>query len=150
MAGGAFVACKIDKRAISKRIKQHIDMVNAHIIRLFQYIGEYCVKVARESGSYNDITGNLRSSIGYVILQDGKPIVQGESQKFKEGDEGVNAAQSFLDKIRGEFPTGIVLIVYAGMKYAAYVENIHHKDVLASAELAAKSLAEQLLKELID
>ena len=32
------------------------------------------------------------------------------------------------------------------MNYAAYVENIHHRDVLTSAELVAESLAEKLLK----
>lgn len=31
------------------------------------------------------------------------------------------------------------------MNYAAYVENVHHKDVLTSAELKAESLMKQLL-----
>jgi hypothetical protein len=36
------------------------------------------------------------------------------------------------------------------MKYAAYVESIHHKDVLTSAELKAESLVNKLLNGLID
>lgn len=36
------------------------------------------------------------------------------------------------------------------MKYAAYVEAIHHKDVLTSAELRADALAKKLLKGLTE
>lgn len=126
-------------------------------IYYLSYIGEEAVKIARERGSYNDITGNLRSSIGYVILVNGKPVLNGESKTFsgvrKIGDkeisyngiEGTKQGKKILQKLHGKFPTGIVLIVCAGMKYAAYVEDIHHKDVLATAKLEAEQLANQLL-----
>lgn len=35
-------------------------------------LGERVVKYAREHGSYTDHTGNLRNSIGYVVVQYGK------------------------------------------------------------------------------
>ena len=34
------------------------------------------------------------------------------------------------------------------MNYAAYVENIHHKDVLTTSELKMESLAKKLLNGL--
>ena len=54
--------------------------------------------------------------------------------------------ERLLDKIKADYPQGLALIVCAGMNYAAYVENIHHRDVLTSAELVAESLANKLLK----
>lgn len=147
------VRCTVDMHGISQRISRHIDKIRLHIIRQLTYIGEQCVTIARQRGSYNDITGNLRSSIGYMILQDGEPVSQGRSQRYSGekggGDEGVQAAQALLDQLRGKFPKGIVLIVCAGMRYASYVEDIHHKDVLASAEQTARSLVRELLAGII-
>lgn len=147
---GAFSACKIDRHKISKHINRHIDEVKLHIVNQLTYVGEECIRIARQNGAYNDITGNLRSSIGYVILNDGMPIKQGQPQQYKNGGDGIKAAETLLQTLRGEFPKGIVLIVCAGMKYAAYVEGIHHKDVLTSAQLAAESLVKQLLTGIID
>ena len=36
--------------------------------------GEKFIEVARRSGSYKDQTGNLRSSIGYIIAKDGEVV----------------------------------------------------------------------------
>lgn len=145
---------KMDMRSLNQHINQSLDKIKAHLINQLSYIGEECVRIARESGSYNDITGNLRSSIGYVILEDGEPVVQGQDKKYSgsegDGSEGPAAAQSLLSKMQSEYPDGIVLIVCAGMHYAAYVENVHHKDVLTSAELTAESLMKQLLNGLIN
>jgi len=131
------------------------DVVDFLVFRL-QQIGEECVKIAREphANDYNDITGNLRSSIGYVVLVDGKPVVNGEAKQYsgKQGDgaQGVQAGQELLARLQGKYPSGVVLIVCAGMRYAAYVEGIHHKDVLTAAELVAESLMKQLLAGVID
>lgn len=114
------------------------------------YIGEECVKIAREVGNYGDVTGNLRSSIGYEVLYNGKPVYSGAVKQYKgksgNGEKGAPATRALLDKLAAEFPYGVVLIVCAGMNYAAYVEAIHHKDVLSSAQMRA----EQLIQELLD
>ena len=39
-------------------------------------LGERVVKYAREHGSYTDHTGNLRNSIGYVVVQYGRIIAE--------------------------------------------------------------------------
>lgn len=138
------------KTGLNAKMKDIADL----LIKQLSYIGEECIRIARESGSYNDITGNLRSSIGYVILYDGKPVVSGVSKQYSgkkgEGEDGPPAAEALLTSLQAKYPWGIVLIVCAGMKYAAYVEAVHHKDVLTSAEIKSEALVKQLLKGLVE
>lgn len=88
------------------------------------------------------------------MLVDGEPVVTGASKQYNgkngHGEAGPPAAEALLQKLQAKFPWGVVLIVCAGMKYAAYVEAVHHKDVLTSAELKAESLAKKLLNDLIE
>lgn len=127
--------------------KQTDANINMLVDRML-YIGEQCVNTARESGSYNNITGNLRSSIGYIVLHDGEVVKRSSSQAYSgtkgDGSEGVSASKTFLDELIMEDHTGITLIVVAGMKYAIFVEAIHNKDVLTSAKLIAENLLKQL------
>lgn len=123
------------------------------LVNVLSYIGEECVKIAREdhANNWGDVTGNLRSSIGYEILYNGKPMVQGALKQYKgksgTGEKGAPAARALLTKLEAEFPYGVVLIVCAGMNYAAYVEAVHHKDVLTSADMRARQLVQQLLDD---
>ena len=100
----------------------------------FIEVGERCITEARDNGSYTDRTGNLRNSVGYVVLLNGKEISQSNINKL-------NRKQ--FDTIKGKYTKGLVLIVVAGMNYAAYVEAKGY-NVLSSAEL----MAEQILKQL--
>lgn len=138
----------IDKvsASIDKEVKNLVDGV----IDTLSYIGERAVTIARERGDYMNRTGNLRSSIGYVILHDGQPVRQGEPEVYGEGNQGSQVAEELLTMVRSEYPQGIVLIVCAGMNYASYVEDIYGKDVLTSARLETEQLAERMLKELLN
>lgn len=113
------------------------------------YIGDTCVKIARERGDYNDITGNLRSSIGYIVLSSGTVKKYGapEQKSGKKGDGSVGIAQgnALLKKLQAEYPYGVVLVLCAGMNYAAFVENVRGKHVLIDAELEAQRLIDKLL-----
>ena len=147
------IVSRFNLQKVNKALAMKSKEIADHIISQFTYIGEECVRIARESGSYNDITGNLRSSIGYVILNNGKPVVNGASKTYSgpkgNGEAGPAAAEALLTQLQAKFPWGIVLIVCAGMNYAAYVENVRHKDVLTTAELKAESLIKQLLKGIV-
>lgn len=147
-----FLIGKYDIRELKSGLQAKKKDIADLIIKQLSYIGEECIRIARENGSYNDITGNLRSSIGYVILYDGKPVQYGASKQYSgekgNGEQGAPAAEALLQKLQAKFPWGIVLIVCAGMNYAAYVEHVHHKDVLTSAELKAESLMKQLLDDI--
>lgn len=148
------IVSKTDMRKLKKGLEAKMKDIADILIKQLSYIGEECVRIARDSGDYNDITGNLRSSIGYVVLYDGKPVANGASKQYSgkkgNGEDGPPAAEALLTSLQAKYPWGIVLIVCAGMKYAAYVEAVHHKDVLTSAELKSESLARELLNGLIE
>jgi hypothetical protein len=118
------------------------------VINTLRYVGEACVSEARENGSYMDQTGNLRSSIGYVIAEDGRKIVENveQSSKGTEKTKGVREARAFMDELIGRSGKGIHLIVVAGMNYAEHVETT--KNVLSTAELLAKRLVPSMLGKL--
>lgn len=160
-----------DYAELKKSLDKDIKDAKKAIIRALAYIGETAVKTARENGRYNDITGNLRSSIGYVVLDNGKPVkggrfatvtVQPGKRKVKradgtvqtitvggDGSAGQKAGEELLKKLQSKFPWGTVLIVCAGMDYAAYVEYKYDKDVLHSAEQVADALLLKLLGKYI-
>lgn len=148
------IVSKTDFRKLNAKLKQSRKDITDFIVSRFQQIGEEAVKIARENGSYHDVTGNLRSSIGYVILVDGKVVTNGTPVRYSgakgNGEKGEAAANELLQKLKSKFPWGIVLILCAGMEYAAFVENVKGKDVLTSAEHLAESLMKQLLKGIIN
>ena len=100
----------------------------------FIEVGERCIIEARDNGSYTDRTGNLRNSVGYMVLLDG--VEQSQSNINK-----LNRKQ--FDTIKTKYTKGLVLIVVAGMNYASYVEAKGY-NVLSSAELIAENILKQL------
>jgi len=122
------------------------------LVTFFCRIGEECVREARLHGSYLDQTGNLRSSIGYVVLVDGVVAKVGTPEQGTRGTdkalgqvEGNKYLQELMEK-RGRKGT-ITLVVAAGMNYAAYVEA-KGKVVLSSAEVRAKEIKTKILSGL--
>lgn len=110
-------------------------------------IGEQVLNVARSTNSYKDQTGNLRSSIGYVIAQDGKVVRASSFAQVKQGGNGTEQGRSYAESLAAKFSQGIVLIVVAGMNYAAYVKKKGY-DVIDGSELLAEKLVPQMLTEL--
>ena len=132
-----------DTEGIASSMEQQVQRMYDMHIRELLYIGEQCANTARERGSYINWTGNLRSSVGYVVTVDGHIVHSGGFQQVLEGQQGTGEGRSFAEALAQRYPSGIVLIVVAGMNYAAYVAH-RGRDVLASAEL----LADRLLAEL--
>jgi hypothetical protein len=130
-------------------INQQVDLSYKAVIATFQYVGETFVRNARLNGNYVDRTGNLRSSIGYIILQNGQQL----AQNFAEGPNGTDRATGVLngitiaEEIAVEYPKGIVLICVAGMDYARYVEN-KGLDVITASSLEAQTQLKELLSSL--
>lgn len=117
-------------------------------IRALARTGEECVNRARESNTYTDQTGNLRSSIGYVIVKDGHIIKLGDFNTVKGGDEGKMSGVDFAKQLVSNFPRGLALVVVAGMQYAGYVEAMG-LDVISGQELYAERRVKELLSKLI-
>ena len=76
------IVSKTDMRKLKAGLQAKMKDIVALLVKQLSFTGEECIRIARESGSYNDITGNLRSSIGYVVLVDGKPVVTGASKQY--------------------------------------------------------------------
>lgn len=116
-------------------------------LRVLQYTGERCVNEARRSQAYKDRTGNLRSSVGYVIAIDGKIVDQSGFDVVKKGKKGGKIGRSTAKAAVRQYPEGIVLVVVAGMNYAAHVAATG-RDVIDSAELLAERLVPRMLAKL--
>lgn len=121
--------------------------------KVLQYIGEQCVKLAREKGTYNDITGNLRNSIGYVLVKNGSIISKNFEAKVESkvisgaNGKGILEGEALANELASRVGKGDALIVVAGMHYAHYVETLN-KDVLDSAERWADQQVPKLLQRL--
>ncbi len=137
--------------AIHDAIIQEIDRVNKLTLRALSYLGEKCVIEARDRSpeeSWIDRTGNLRSSIGYVIASEGKIIKYSDFTVVKNGSDGPEAGKALAEEIAKKYRSGYVLVVVAGMSYAEYVEAMDNKVVLASAELFARQQLPSMMHKL--
>jgi hypothetical protein len=125
------------------------DRAEDAMLQALIYAGENFVKLAREHGEYRDITGNLRSSIGYVVVKDGQVASENYQQAEKGSDKstGVQQSRRLARDLALTHNQGFVLIGVAGMDYAVYVENIKNKDVISYAEVETKKELRLLLNK---
>jgi len=98
-------------------------------IAILQRIGEEFVNKARSINTYTDRTGNLRSSIGYVLLWDGDI----QKQNFNPKADAKKQVSELMVKLKSDYPKGMVLIGFAGMEYAAAVESKNYDVISGSA-----------------
>ncbi|AUD00937.1 hypothetical protein [Spirosoma pollinicola] len=132
------------------------------VLNTLFYLGEQCVNIGRSTNTYRDQTGNLRNSIGYLVLKYGvvvrsnfRPTAQitvavKGNRKFRStrgGLSGAVAGLAMAKRLAAEYAQGYVLIVVAGMNYAVSVES-RGLDVLTSAEQEAKTELPKLLRSL--
>ncbi len=137
---------KFTQAQIKARIDNFIKAIEKRQIQRLQYLGEQCVTKARLDGDYMDQTGNLRSSIGYVVFSNGTAIHQSFEQTGA-GLKGKNEGRAVAFKVGAKFKDGICLVVVAGMNYALAVES-RGRDVLTSTELFAKQEMPKILAQL--
>lgn len=142
---------------IDTSIEEMFREVFAKLVQL----GEEAYEEAFRNGRYNNITGNLRSSLGYVVAQDGKIIkeggfkqIQGRGENYEkvffttkaqktvqfwargkagDGSEGSRTGLEYARSL-ARSSKGLMLIVVAGMDYASYV-NSRGYNVIDSAEV---------------
>ena len=120
-------------------------------IRALSNHGEQCVTKIRDRAgdkSWYDQTGNLRSSVGYVIAHNKNIIQYSGFNQGKQGSEGVKTGKDLAEKLAKRYSNNYVLIVVAGMNYAEFVEAMDNKDVLSSTELWVKEQVPLMLEKL--
>ena len=133
MAGLNGLKALFNGNQLNNIFNQFQEKIDDEILKSLQYIGETFVNKARTSGNYKDRTGNLRSSIGYIILNNGKVI----DANFTGDNTGQSEGKRVANEVADEYPDGYVLIGVAGMKYAAYVEAKSFDVITGSAPEAA-------------
>ena len=127
---------------INRRIDKWVVSIEQRIIWTLAMVGESFVNDARNIKTYQDQTGNLRSSIGYIIAKDGVIIQENVEGKA----EGVAQARKIAREVLRDNSKGFILIVVAGMEYAAAVESKGY-DVITGSIPAAKALLKKKIKE---
>ncbi len=136
-------------QAVEEYIYGELDKIELDTINKLAYVGEQCLTEARLGGNYIDRSGNLRSSTGYVIVNNGEIVTQVIHEADKGTDKGTGAAEGrkFILELAQRYSVGIVLIIVAGMNYARYVSAKGY-NVLDSAESLAERLVPQIMREL--
>lgn len=131
-----------NKTDIRKALQQNFaDKLYVIYLRVLRIVGERAVEYARSLNTYQDQTGNLRSSIGYVIYYNGSQIDR-NFKKVLNGGEGISEGEKHAS--RSIPKSGFALVVVAGMDYALAVQTRGY-DVLDGAEgIAEKELQRQL------
>lgn len=136
---------------INAAIQAEKERANMLTIRALSYLGEMCVIEAKnrpQESSWFDQSGNLRSSIGYVIVHNGKIIQYSEFNQVKQGSDGIKEGKELAAELAKQYNSGYALIVVAGMNYAELVEAMESKNVLASAELFARQELPRMMVKL--
>ena len=127
------------------------EIIKRLTIRALSELGEQCVTKIRDRAgdkSWYDQTGNLRSSVGYVIAHNKNIIQYSTFNQVKQGSEGVKTGKDLAKELAKRYSNNYVLIVVAGMNYAEFVEAMDNKDVLASTELWAREKVPLMLEKL--
>lgn len=130
---------------ITKYAFDQLEKMKANVIRTLAYVGEQCVNEARTAKTFKDQTGNLNSSFGYAIIDNGEIVNITGFKLIKDGHEGKPNSMEYIRQIAARSEGGLVLVVVAGMNYASYVADKGY-NVLDSAELLAERLIPQLIK----
>lgn len=137
---------------VNNYINNILDAKIQNVIRVMRIAGEDAVNEARsyaKDNDWRDVTGNLRSSIGYVVTLNG--LIVGEDFEKVSGSQastkdGKKVGRDLAISIAKALPE-IALVVVAGMNYAVTVES-RGRNVLTSAEIKAKLKLNQLLKSI--
>ena len=117
--------------------------------KLVQIVNEFDAEI-RARGSWNDRTGNLRSSIGGAVYEDGRIFFQTAFQQVLNGAVGSAKGRSLVHELSGLYSDAISAVIVAGMEYAEIVEALESRDVLESARLKAESSVETRLRKAVE
>lgn len=149
--------------AVGREIEKAMEREYRALIKRLEYVGLSAVAHARSLPSpnkkdfpngitphqpnYIDWNANLRSSIGYVIIDNGHVLNSGGFEVVGNGTAGAAEGEAYAESLVSKFSSGIALVVVAGMSYASYVADKGY-DVLDSAELVAEDIVKQLMEKM--
>lgn len=123
-------------------VRSHMGRVMEAMVQRLAEIGELAVADARRSGNYTDRTGNLRSSIGYVVANNGTVVARSSFDSVRGATEGPQTGLSLAESVASQ-SSGLALVLVAGMDYAEYVADKGF-NVIDSGRIIAERLIQQL------
>jgi hypothetical protein len=126
---------------IDKKVNAFHEDKLRKMFEVLSYVGIRSVNYAKSHHGYKDQTGNLTSSIGYAVLDNGKV----HDEKYQGTAAGIEQSKKVIDELAGQFSKGLVLVVVAGMEYAAAVESKGY-DVITGSSFYADSELMPILK----
>ena len=141
-----------------KDVQKQADILYNQILDSFITAGEKFVTDAREqgqshgAGQYHDVTANLRNSIGYYVLHNGKIIIKKEpgsiAGKISEGKLSPGEIALINDVGIKDYivSKGFQLIGIAGMNYASHVESKGYNVISIQADICIVDLTKYLEK----
>ena len=137
---------KLDQ--VINQVLQKIERVNQFVLDRLNFIGLEFVRNARTNANFKDQTGNLRSSIGYIILKDGQVVSENFELSAIGTDKKTGKAQGEdFAKSQYKQEKGYVLFLVAGMKYAAAVESKGF-DVITGSSFIVQSDVKEMIQKL--
>ena len=131
-----FTQADIDKKVDSFQ-KSKIQKM----FEVLSYVGIRSVNYAKNNHTYKDQTGNLTSSIGYAVIYNGSV----KDEKYEGTATGISQSKKVIADLSAKFFKGMVLVVVAGMEYAAAVESKGY-DVITGSSFYADNELKPILK----
>ncbi|MBO6117375.1 MAG: hypothetical protein J6P44_02405 [Bacteroidales bacterium] len=137
------VKCATKTDFVNKVFNQFPAVIDSCTNEVFSKLGEETVKFIRQQPkeqSWIDQTGNLRSSIGYAVIVDGKISQVSSFNQVKQGNQGTTIGKGYAVDIAHKLAQTSVyagVVIVAGMEYAVYVERMKNKVVLSAGVLWA-------------
>lgn len=107
-------------------MQRQADRRVAAAIGMLDTAGLDATREMRTGRRYTDRTGNLRSSTGYAVIYNGKIVRGGTPEAVSTtGREGAREGRKLVRGAVSDIGQGnIALVLFAGMRYAYYVERM--------------------------
>lgn len=141
------------KSVLTQFFADAFEIIRNEIILAFAKMGEEATARIRDRSaeeSWIDHTANLRSSIGYAVYDHVSKSIESAFATLGSGAEGSAEGKKMVQELAKEYSKVFALVVVAAMNYADFVEAKENKDVLASTELWARSVADGKVKLALD
>lgn len=142
-----------EKAAVNEFLNKALKLMQGNVLKALSKLGDEAVvkiRIRSASESWIDHTGNLRSSIGFAVYEQGVKHMESAFAQVLGGIEGSAKGRKMINDLAKEYSKVYALVVVAGMEYAGEVEALDSKDVLASARVWVESVVEKRIKTAID
>lgn len=144
---------KINMREAFSRMQK---VIEENVLSAYKTVGETCLTKIRDRAkgkpNWTDQTGNLRSSVGYMIFVDGEMIFAAgfDPKVGADPSKGVDVGREYAKRIGVELGDArYALVVVAGMNYASYLEKKDY-EVITFTEVEARIQADRLIKQMVE